>query len=66
VDVATEASIQADEMPQIFRRFRLQFEPAQSAWVLLYPEGMVRLSPSAGTPAFSIVVTTARESHREG
>jgi pyrroloquinoline quinone biosynthesis protein D len=28
-------------------RFRLQFEPAQSAWVLLYPEGMVKLSPSA-------------------
>jgi pyrroloquinoline quinone biosynthesis protein D len=27
--------------------FRLQYEPAQSAWVLLYPEGLVRLSPSA-------------------
>ncbi len=28
--------------------FRLQWEPAQSAWVLLYPEGMVRLNQSAG------------------
>ncbi|MGR8921086.1 MAG: pyrroloquinoline quinone biosynthesis peptide chaperone PqqD [Gammaproteobacteria bacterium] len=27
--------------------FRLQFEPAQDAHVLLYPEGMVKLSPSA-------------------
>ena len=24
--------------------FRLQFEPAQDSWVLLYPEGMVRLN----------------------
>ena len=48
VDVPTEASVRADEVPQISRRFRLQFEPAQSAWVLLYPEGMVRLSQSAG------------------
>ena len=28
--------------------FRLQWEPAQDAHVLLYPEGMVRLSESAG------------------
>lgn len=26
---------------------RLQFEPAQDTWVLLYPEGMVKLNPSA-------------------
>lgn len=30
------------------RLFRLQFEEAQQAWVLLYPEGMVKLNPSAG------------------
>jgi pyrroloquinoline quinone biosynthesis protein D len=29
------------------RRFRLQYEEAQSRWVLLYPEGMVQLNPSA-------------------
>jgi len=28
--------------------FRLQWEAAQTAWVLLYPEGMVRLNQSAG------------------
>ena len=28
--------------------FRLQFEPAQDCHVLLYPEGMVKLNPSAG------------------
>lgn len=33
---------------RIGRAFRLQYEPAQNAHVLLYPEGMVRLNPSAG------------------
>ncbi|HEV7715274.1 MAG TPA: pyrroloquinoline quinone biosynthesis peptide chaperone PqqD [Steroidobacteraceae bacterium] len=28
--------------------FRLQWEPAQNAHVLLYPEGMVKLNGSAG------------------
>jgi pyrroloquinoline quinone biosynthesis protein D len=37
-----------DAVPAISSRFRLQFERAQSAWVLLYPEGMVKLSGSAG------------------
>lgn len=32
----------------IERRFRLQWEPAQSAYVLLYPEGMIKLNGSAG------------------
>jgi len=35
-------------MPRIGRGFRLQWEPAQSAHVLLYPEGMVKLNGSAG------------------
>jgi pyrroloquinoline quinone biosynthesis protein D len=34
--------------PAIGRGFRLQWEPAQSAHVLLYPEGMVKLNGSAG------------------
>ncbi len=37
-----------DAVPEIGRHLRLQFEPAQTAWVLLYPEGMIRLSGSAG------------------
>ena len=34
--------------PAIGRGFRLQWEPAQSAFVLLYPEGMIKLNASAG------------------
>ncbi len=34
--------------PAIDRRFRLQWEEAQKAHVLLYPEGMVKLNGSAG------------------
>ena len=35
------------DQPKLSRKFRLQFEPAQDRWVLLYPEGMVQLNPSA-------------------
>ena len=35
-------------IPAINPMFRFQWEPAQQAHVLLYPEGMVRLNPSAG------------------
>lgn len=38
----------AEAKPIIGRGFRLQWEPAQSAHVLLYPEGMVKLNTSAG------------------
>jgi pyrroloquinoline quinone biosynthesis protein D len=34
--------------PRIRRGFRLQWEAAQNAHVLLYPEGMVKLNGSAG------------------
>lgn len=34
-------------IPAINRMFRLQWEEAQEAWVLLYPEGMVQLNASA-------------------
>jgi len=34
--------------PTIGRGFRLQWEAAQNAHVLLYPEGMVKLNTSAG------------------
>ena len=33
--------------PVVGRGFRLQWEPAQDAHVLLYPEGMVKLNASA-------------------
>ncbi len=35
-------------IPSINRLFRLQFETAQDCYVLLFPEGMVKLNPSAG------------------
>jgi pyrroloquinoline quinone biosynthesis protein D len=40
--------INATARPLVGRGFRLQWEPAQSAHVLLYPEGMVKLNGSAG------------------
>lgn len=33
---------------ELHRQFRFQWEQAQNAYVLLYPEGMVRLEGSAG------------------
>lgn len=36
------------QVPQLNSLFRLQWEPAQQAHVLLYPEGMVKLNASAG------------------
>ena len=33
---------------ELARQYRFQWEPAQQAHVLLYPEGMVRLEGSAG------------------
>lgn len=35
------------DVPRIARGHRLQFEPAQDCHVLLYPEGMITLNPSA-------------------
>jgi len=34
--------------PAIGKGFRLQWESAQNAYVLLYPEGMIKLNGSAG------------------
>ena len=37
-----------NRVPVLKTMYRFQWEPAQSAHVLLYPEGMVKLSASAG------------------
>jgi len=42
------SAISTDARPALGRGFRLQWEPAQNAHVLLYPEGMVKLNGSAG------------------
>jgi pyrroloquinoline quinone biosynthesis protein D len=41
-------TVSADQVYAVARLFRLQWEPAQDAHVLLYPEGMVKLNQSAG------------------
>ena len=41
-------AIAPEARPALGRGFRLQWEPAQKAHVLLYPEGMVKLNGSAG------------------
>ena len=40
--------INAASRPAVEHGFRLQWEPAQNAHVLLYPEGMIKLNSSAG------------------
>jgi pyrroloquinoline quinone biosynthesis protein D len=37
-----------DPVFELARHYRFQWEPAQNAYVLLYPEGMVKLGGSAG------------------
>ncbi len=43
-----ETPISTTSRPAIDRGFRLQWEAAQNAHVLLYPEGMIKLNASAG------------------
>jgi pyrroloquinoline quinone biosynthesis protein D len=40
--------ISGQARPGLSHGLRLQWEPAQKSYVLLYPEGMVRLNRSAG------------------
>jgi len=44
----SEPAIDVKSRPAIGRGFRLQWEAAQNAHVLLYPEGMIKLNGSAG------------------
>jgi len=37
-----------NQMPSLCSMYRFQWEEAQSCYVLLYPEGMVKLSRTAG------------------
>jgi len=41
-------AVSTNIQPRVAAGFRLQWEPAQSCHVLLYPEGMVKLNQSAG------------------
>ena len=44
----SEHAVSDASRPAVGRGFRLQWEPAQNAHVLLYPEGMIKLNVSAG------------------
>lgn len=46
-EATAEPRVAPDAIPHIGKGFRLQYEPAQKAKVLLYPEGMVTLNGSA-------------------
>lgn len=41
------SGIDLDARPRIASLFRLQWEEVQKSWVLLYPEGMVKLNDSS-------------------
>jgi len=41
------SQIDQSQVPDIQTGYRLQHEESQQAWVLLYPEGMVKLNDSA-------------------
>ena len=40
-------NIEIDSIPEVAPTFRVQWEEVQDCWVVLYPEGMVKLSQSA-------------------
>ena len=40
--------INTDNIIEVAPTFRVQWEEVQDCWVVLYPEGMVKLSQSAG------------------
>jgi len=44
----SETVFKADSVPVLAQGYRFQWEPAQDCFVLLYPEGMVKLNPAAG------------------
>ncbi|PXW28506.1 pyrroloquinoline quinone biosynthesis peptide chaperone PqqD [Paraburkholderia caballeronis] len=46
-DTQRDPSAGASGHPKLRTLFRMQWEPAQEAFVLLYPEGMVKLNQSA-------------------
>jgi pyrroloquinoline quinone biosynthesis protein D len=43
-----ERHITPDAVYALERQYRFQWEPAQNSFVLLYPEGMIKLPGSAG------------------
>ncbi|MEM1187548.1 MAG: pyrroloquinoline quinone biosynthesis peptide chaperone PqqD [Pseudomonadota bacterium] len=46
--MSAESVVADHAVPALRPHFRFQWEPAQEAHVLLYPEGMIKLNGSAG------------------
>jgi pyrroloquinoline quinone biosynthesis protein D len=44
----SEANITLESIIDLQRQYRFQFEPAQNSYVLLYPEGLIKLEGGAG------------------
>lgn len=42
------SKFQESSVPVLALGYRFQWEPVQDCYVLLYPEGMVKLNPAAG------------------
>ena len=47
VSAGAESMQAVPAFPKLSRGYRMQYEQVQSAWVLLYPEGMVKLNDSS-------------------
>ena len=47
VSAGAESMQALPAFPKLSRGYRMQYEQVQSAWVLLYPEGMVKLNDSS-------------------
>ena len=47
VSAGAESMQALPTFPKLSRGYRMQYEQVQSAWVLLYPEGMVKLNDSS-------------------
>jgi len=45
---ASGSKLSEDAVVSLEKQFRFQFEPAQDSFVLLYPEGLIKLQGSAG------------------
>lgn len=62
-----------DSIPAIASGYRFQWEAAQDCYVLLYPEGMVKLNPSAakilehcdGTQTVGAIIAALRQQYPE-
>ena len=45
---SSEVKLSEDNPVSLEKQFRFQWEPAQNSFVLLYPEGLIKLEGSAG------------------